>query len=151
MKNLIIAFLVIGGFLSCKSQEDPTTFSEEFLIQIANDPLFIAYQETVHTDAENIVLENYDMEGIGKIFDALPFGTNICLSEEAKEKFSHLKGGELYLENECKRQELVQKLDQKFNYSSFPQDVAFKIVRIYRELNYIQLEERATDLYYRKN
>lgn len=151
MRTLIVCFLVIAGFLSCKSQKDSTAFSEELLIQIANDPLFKAYQETIHQDAENMVLNNYDMEGIGKIFDLLPYGTNICSSEVAKEKFSKLKGGDLYLENECNRQELLLKLDQKFNYSSFPEEVSLKVVRIYRELNYLQLEQRASDLYYRKN
>lgn len=151
MRILIILFFVVAGFFSCKSQKDSTAFSNEFLLQIVNDPLFIAYQETIHQDAENVVLKIYDMEGIGEIFDALPHATNICTSQAAREKFYNVTGGKVYLENECKRLDLILKLDQKFNYSSFPEEVAVKVNRLYREINASQLEERAIDLYYQKN
>lgn len=151
MRTSIVIFLVVAGFLSCKSQKDSTTFSREFLLQIANDPLYKAYQETIHLDAENLLLNIYDMESIGKVFDAIPFGTNICLSESAKAKIADLRGGKAYLDNECNRQDLLLKLDQKFNYSSFPEEVSDQINRLYRELNATQLEQRASDLYFRKN
>lgn len=151
MRTLIVIALVIAGLISCKSQKDDTTFSEEFLMQVASDPLFIAYQETVHTDAENIVLDAYDMEGISKVFESLPFGTNICLSEEAREQFFHLKGGIIYLDNECRRQEIFRKLDAKFNFSTFPEEVTRKINRMYREINQEDIDLRALELYHRKN
>lgn len=151
MRSLIVLVLVIGGFLSCQSQKDTLNFSEEFLIQIANDPIYRAYQETIHKDAERIVLGEYDMDGIGEIFDALPYGTNICLSENAGTQFSKLRGGDLYLANECQRQEYIRKLDDKFGYSGFPEEITLDLVKIYQKLNRRQLEERANNLYHKKN
>lgn len=152
MRTVIVACLIIAGFLSCKSQQDDSlTFSEEFLLQVVEDPLYTAYQETIHQDAENVILKIYDMEGIGQVFDELPFGTNICLSEEARQKFSRLAGGDIYLANECKRLELIQQLDRKYQYSSFPEEVSQKLVYLYRDINAAELKQRAYDLYYKKN
>lgn len=152
MRTVIVAFLVIAAMLSCKSQQDDAAaFSDDFLVQIVNDPLYKAYQETIHQDAENVILNIYDMEGIGKVFDELPFGTNICLSEEAKQKFSGLTGGKAFLDNECKRADLVLQLDQKYQYSSFPEEITERLIHMYREINAVQLEQRAYDLYYKKN
>lgn len=150
MRTFFALILVISGLVACQSQKDSLLITDDLIQEIANDPLYAAFQETIMQDAENIVLERYDLEAVAKILDENPEEAELCNSGLLKDKILQTKGGDLYVKVECERQQVMQKLDEKFHFVDLPEETHRQIYRLYRQINQEVLDIRSMDLYYEK-
>lgn len=135
MKRIILYFLIIP-FLSnssCQNSSKNDTIGEHLIQKLINDPAYLNYRKALDQDALNNVQNLYDLEGIGILLQDNSI-RSICNVDDTI--MSKYKGGILYKESECKRNELYAILVAKYpEYKNISEENRKALTRLYRKRN----------------
>ena len=121
--------LVFMAFGSCQNQHKDELKTQLFK-QIANDDLFLELQSLLYYKMNLIGTNQYDVKEVYQITHHNLIN-DICAAD--RQLFSKARGGLLFYEIQCQYEQLLDQLNEKYQYYAFPTQDKEEINRIYEE------------------
>ena len=112
IKFLLISVSILSCFSCSSQQENQSSFQDSVLKNIANDELYITWENSLEEHRNNLALKVYDLEGITKMLEEK--NAEISNTQVAKEEFLAFKGGVEYYRISSKLEKLSKQVTNKY-------------------------------------
>lgn len=123
MKKLLLICITLIAF-SCAEKKDIKTD----LSSIAYSKEYVLYQSLIQKSAEAVLLDEYDKDKVYALIDKVDKNSSCDFSEE---DYKSIRGAKEYFDNGCKREQLVNVLDEKYGYRSLSDAESDQVDKLY--------------------